>query len=53
MIRADFFYKQNKLDKLNDLGGFEKNSYRAMMKEGHSVAISRTAYGPLKKVLGL
>lgn len=41
------------LNALVRIESFEKNSYRAIMKEGHSVPISRTAYSPLKKVLGL
>lgn len=41
---------------LNELTGiqpFEKNSYRAILKNGERIPISRTAYGPLKESLGV
>lgn len=41
---------------LNELTGiepFEKNSYRAVLKNGERIPISRTAYGPLKESLGV
>ena len=41
---------------LNELTGiepFEKNSYRAVLKNGKRIPISRTAYGPLKESLGV
>lgn len=41
---------------LNELTGiepFEKNSYRAILRDGTRIPISRTAYGPLKESLGV
>ncbi len=41
---------------LNELTGiepFEKNSYRAVLKNNKRIPISRTAYGPLKESLGV
>lgn len=41
---------------LNELTGiepFEKNSYRAVLKNGERIPISRSAYGPLKESLGV
>ncbi|MDG1331046.1 MAG: response regulator [Crocinitomicaceae bacterium] len=41
---------------LNELTGiepFEKNSYRAVLKNGERIPISRSAYGPLKDSLGV
>lgn len=41
---------------LNELTGiepFEKNNYRAVLKNGERIPISRTAYGPLKESLGV
>lgn len=41
---------------VNELTGiepFEKNSYRAVLKNDERIPISRTAYGPLKESLGV
>ncbi|MCJ8292648.1 MAG: response regulator [Crocinitomicaceae bacterium] len=41
---------------INELTGiepFEKNSYRAVLKNNKRIPISRTAYGPLKESLGV
>ena len=41
---------------LNELTGiepFEKNSYRAVLRNGKRIPISRSAYGPLKESLGV
>jgi len=41
---------------INELTGiepFEKNSYRAVLKNGERIPISRSAYGPLKESLGV
>jgi two-component system LytT family response regulator len=41
---------------VNELTGiepFEKNSYRAVLKNGERIPISRSAYGPLKESLGV
>lgn len=41
---------------LNELTGiepFEKNSYRAVLRNGERIPISRTAYAPLKESLGV
>lgn len=41
---------------INELTGiepFEKNSYRAALKNGERIPISRSAYGPLKESLGV
>ena len=41
------------LDELTGIEPFEKNSYRAVLKNDERIPISRTAYGPLKESLGV
>lgn len=41
------------VDFLTGIEPFEKNSYRAVLKDGERIPISRTAYTPLKTVLGV
>lgn len=54
---ADFFRVHRSfiinLNALLRIENFEKNAYRAILKENHSVSISRSAYLPLKKKLGV
>ncbi len=41
------------IDELTGIESFEKNSYRAVLKDGTRIPISRNSYGPLKKTLGI
>lgn len=41
------------LMELTGIEPFEKNSYRAILKNGERIPISRSAYGPLKESLGV
>lgn len=41
------------LMELTGIEPFEKNSYRAVLKNGERIPISRSAYGPLKESLGV
>ncbi|MFT5861199.1 MAG: two-component system LytT family response regulator [Flavobacteriaceae bacterium] len=41
------------VNELTGIESFEKNSYRARLKNGTSIPISRTSYGPLKELLGI
>jgi len=49
-IHRSFILNINELTKIES---FEKNSYVAILKSGARLAISRTAYGDLKAVLGV
>lgn len=41
------------INELTGIEAFEKNSYRAILKNGQRIPISRNAYGPLKETLGI
>jgi two-component system LytT family response regulator len=51
-IRIHRSYVLN-LNELTGIEPFEKNSYRAVLKNDERIPISRTAYGPLKESLGV
>lgn len=51
-IRIHRSYIMN-ISQLTRIESFEKNSYIAILKSGARLAISRTAYGDLKQVLGV
>lgn len=51
-IRIHRSYIMN-IQQLTRIESFEKNSYVAILKSGARLAISRTAYGDLKQVLGV
>lgn len=41
------------INELTGIQSFEKNSYRAILKNGERIPISRSAYAPLKELLGV
>ncbi|PIE87023.1 MAG: DNA-binding response regulator [Bacteroidetes bacterium] len=51
-VRIHRSYIINLLE-LTGIEPFEKNSYRAILKNGERIPISRSAYGPLKESLGV
>jgi two-component system LytT family response regulator len=41
------------INELTGIEAFEKNSYRAVLKNGKRIPISRTSYGSIKEILGI
>jgi len=49
-IHRSYILNINELAKIES---FEKNSYLAILRSGKRIPISRTAYAPLKEILGI